>query len=180
MICGPIQIGDSQRQLVNKKTKTNSSRSICLHFSDLFIYLFINSLVSLSWRYKPPQPELPRIPSLNCTVPHLLNVRSAVISIWSRAMLIIFPASSKDAFSAASLPCQCMWLKFYSLKPCFQSYYQWLIGCYRLKTKSTAVVRCYNLKHVVRGVDRWRGPLLLMFAVIEPLLAPPVGDFLIC
>ena len=68
MICGPIQIGDSQRQLVNKKTKTNSSRSICLHFSDLFIYLFINSLVSLSWRYKPPQPELPRIPSLKCRV----------------------------------------------------------------------------------------------------------------
>ena len=42
--CGPIQIGDSQRQLVKKKTKTkktNSSRSICLHFPDLFIYLFI-------------------------------------------------------------------------------------------------------------------------------------------
>ena len=72
MICGPIQIGDSQRQLVNKKTKTNSSRSICLHFPDLFIYLFIylfiNSFVSLSWRYKPPQPELPRIPSLKCRV----------------------------------------------------------------------------------------------------------------
>ena len=68
MICGPIQIGDSQRQLVNKKTKTNSSRSICLHFSDLFIYLFIYSFVRPSWRYKPPQPELPRIPSLKCRV----------------------------------------------------------------------------------------------------------------
>ena len=31
-----------QRQLVKKKNKqTNSSRSICLHFPDLFIYLFI-------------------------------------------------------------------------------------------------------------------------------------------
>ena len=70
MIYGPIQIGDSQRQLVKKKTKTktNSSRSICLHFPDLFIYLFIYSFVSLSWRYKPPQPELPRIPSLKCRV----------------------------------------------------------------------------------------------------------------
>ena len=69
MICGPIQIGDSQRQLVKKtKTKTNSSRSICLHFPDLFIYLFIYSFVSLSWRYKPPQAELPRIPSLKCRV----------------------------------------------------------------------------------------------------------------
>ena len=34
----------------------------------LFIYLFIYSFVSLSWRYKPPQPELPRIPSLKCRV----------------------------------------------------------------------------------------------------------------
>ena len=58
-----------QRQLVKKKNKqTNSSRSICLHFPDLFIYLFIYSFVSLSWRYKPPQTELPRIPSLKCRV----------------------------------------------------------------------------------------------------------------
>ena len=71
MICGPIQIGDSQRQLVKKKQKQKQTVVgvfVFIFLIYLFIYLSIYSFVSLSWRYKPPQPELPRIPSLKCRV----------------------------------------------------------------------------------------------------------------
>ena len=159
MICGPIQIGDSQRQLVKKtKTKTNSSRSICLHFPDLFIYLFIYSFVSLSWRYKPPQPELPRIPSLTCTV------RTASPKRQERRYFNLEPgdADHLSRFVKGRLFCRQFALSVHVIKillvKTLLSVLLPMINWIRMPLSKdklhSCAVRCYNLKHVVRGVDR--------------------------
>ena len=113
-------------------------RGVYLHFIVHFIiYLFIYSFVRLRRRYKLPGTDqtLCWIASLNYTVQHLLTVRS-------RAMLIISPSSQVTHLSDFALSVQVF-------KPS-------LTGCYCIwgKNETTVAQRCNpNMKyHEVKKV----------------------------
>ena len=161
MICGPIQIGDSQRQLVKKKQKQKQTVVgvfVFIFLIYLFIYLFIYSFVSLSWRYKPPQPELPRIPRLKC------RVHTASPKRQERRYFNLEPgdADHLSRFIKGRLFCRQFALSVHVIKillvKTLLSVLLPMINWIRMPLSKDKIhscsVRCYNLKHVVRGVDR--------------------------